>query len=246
MSLPFDECGYVCSRETKAEAVRDVFQRVNELDFHRNRHRTAFNRSPSPIKRHSAGTTVDAIRSRRHLWLPKTPYRVASIAVTGVVRWARLVTSVVVSLLHSLRFIIRSRTSLHLEIIAPRHQLAVVNRCRSPRRRFTIGRPAVVGVAFPGMARLALGRAHRQTGDGHRVAPARLSPVLDLEESTAHRAPGSAARPAHPDRRAVQRESSVGCAADSRGASEVGHLRESVDRCQVHATASALCLPETW
>ena len=45
--------------------------------------------------------------------------------------------SVLVSLLHSLRFIVRSRASLHLEIVALRHQLAVVNRSRRPRLRFT-------------------------------------------------------------------------------------------------------------
>jgi transposase InsO family protein len=45
--------------------------------------------------------------------------------------------SVFFSLLHSLRFIIRSRVLLHLEIIALRHQLAVVNRSRRPRLRLT-------------------------------------------------------------------------------------------------------------
>jgi hypothetical protein len=43
------------------------------------------------------------------------------------------VSSVVVTLLHSLRFTLRSRASLHLEIIALRYQLAVVNRSRRPR-----------------------------------------------------------------------------------------------------------------
>jgi putative transposase len=46
------------------------------------------------------------------------------------------VTPVVVSLLHSLRFLFRSRAALHLEIIALRHQLAVVNRSSRPRVRF--------------------------------------------------------------------------------------------------------------
>ena len=46
-------------------------------------------------------------------------------------------TSVVVSLVHSLRFMVRSRAALHLEIIALRHQLAVVHRSRRPRLRFT-------------------------------------------------------------------------------------------------------------
>jgi hypothetical protein len=33
------------------------------------------------------------------------------------------VASVIISLLHSLRFLVRSRTSLHLEIVVLRHQL---------------------------------------------------------------------------------------------------------------------------
>jgi transposase InsO family protein len=41
------------------------------------------------------------------------------------------------SLLHSLRLLLRSRASLHLEILALRHQLAVVNRTRRPRLRLT-------------------------------------------------------------------------------------------------------------
>ena len=47
-------------------------------------------------------------------------------------------TSVVVALLHSLQFLVRSRASLHLEILALRHQLAVVNRSRRPRLRLTM------------------------------------------------------------------------------------------------------------
>jgi transposase InsO family protein len=47
------------------------------------------------------------------------------------------VSSVVISLLRSLRFTVLSRASLHLEIIALRHQLAVLNRSRRPRLRLT-------------------------------------------------------------------------------------------------------------
>jgi transposase InsO family protein len=47
------------------------------------------------------------------------------------------VASVVVSLLHSLRLLLRTRASLHLEILALRHQLAVVNRTRRARLRLT-------------------------------------------------------------------------------------------------------------
>jgi transposase InsO family protein len=47
------------------------------------------------------------------------------------------VASVLVSLLYSLRFVVRSRASMHLEILALRHQLAVVNRTRHSRLRLT-------------------------------------------------------------------------------------------------------------
>lgn len=46
-------------------------------------------------------------------------------------------SSLLLSLLHSLQFMVRSRASLHLEIIALRHQLAVVHRSRRPRLRLT-------------------------------------------------------------------------------------------------------------
>ncbi len=45
--------------------------------------------------------------------------------------------SVLAGLLHSLRFLVRSRVALHLEILALRHQLAVVNRTRRPRLQLT-------------------------------------------------------------------------------------------------------------
>jgi hypothetical protein len=45
--------------------------------------------------------------------------------------------SVVVSVLNSLRLLVRSRAALHLEIIALRHQLAIANRSRRPRLRFS-------------------------------------------------------------------------------------------------------------
>jgi hypothetical protein len=47
------------------------------------------------------------------------------------------VLPVLLSLLHSLQFMVRSRASLHLEIIALRHQLAVMHRSSPPRLRLT-------------------------------------------------------------------------------------------------------------
>jgi transposase InsO family protein len=45
--------------------------------------------------------------------------------------------SVVVSFLHSFQLLVRSRAALHLEILALRHQLAIANRSRRSRLRFT-------------------------------------------------------------------------------------------------------------
>ena len=115
----------------------------------------------------------------------------------------------------------------------------VVNRSRRPRLRFTPADRmlwAWLSQAWRGW-RSAVHIVKPETVIG--VAPARLSSVLDLEEPTAHRAPGRATRRSRPDPRAVHRESALGCAADSRGAAEVGDLGESVDRRQVHAAASA-------
>jgi hypothetical protein len=69
-------------------------------------------------------------------------------------RWTAgsVYVSVVVSLLHSLRFLVRSRATLHLEILALRYQLAVTTRSRRRRgfrlfwtwkSRHRTGRPAV-------------------------------------------------------------------------------------------------------
>ena len=70
------------------------------------------------------------------------------------------------------------------------------------------------------------------------MAPARVSPVLEVEESRAQRAARCATRRTRPDPRAVHRESAVGCASDSRGAAEVGRLGKPVDGRQVHAATS--------
>ena len=65
----------------------------------------------------------------------------------------------------------------------------------------------------------------------------RLSPVLDMEEPTSHRADGRASRCPRLDSRDVHDEPVVGRTSDSRRAPEVGNLSESVDRRQIHAAA---------
>jgi hypothetical protein len=69
------------------------------------------------------------------------------------------------------------------------------------------------------------------------VAPRGFSAVLDLEKPTAHRTPGCP-----PDVRALIREMStanpLGVPLDSRRAPEAGDHGESIDRRELHATAS--------
>src|ERR1700704_7080861 len=50
------------------------------------------------------------------------------------------------------------------------------------------GGPTPVGVACTDLEQLAYCIGHRSTGDGHRLAPPRLPPVLDVEEPPADRA----------------------------------------------------------
>ena len=145
--------------------------------------------------------------------------------------------SVVVSLLHSLPFPVRSR------VAAPRNPRAPTpaHGCQSIARStppLDHRRPDAVGVALASLARLAVGGSDRQTGDRRRLAPTRLWPILDVEKPPAHRTTGCASRPARPDPRAVDRESPLGCASDPRRTAEVGNRRESVDRREVHTAAS--------
>jgi hypothetical protein len=65
-------------------------------------------------------------------------------------------------------------------------------------------------VAFALLARLAFGRSHRQAGNCHRVAPARVSSVLDVEEPTSHRPPDGAGRCPRVDSRDVYGEPALG------------------------------------
>ena len=53
---------------------------------------------------------------RRELWLPETRYMLRRLSLQAIPR-ARLIVLVVVSLVQSLRFLLRSRASLHLEIL---------------------------------------------------------------------------------------------------------------------------------
>ena len=144
---------------------------------------------------------------------------------------------IVVSVLLSLRSLIRSRAALHLEILALRHQLQVLERSRRPRLRLTAAdrllwvwfsriwsewRPALVLV---------------QPDTVVALAPARVSPVLDLEEPTPHRPADRTGRRPRVDPHDVSRESALGCASHPRRVAEARDRPESVHRREVHGAS---------
>ena len=71
--------------------------------------------------------------------------------------------------------------------------------------------PLALGVAVAGVAILANGARHRQAGDGPRVASARASPVVDLEEPTTHGTTPSAGRRPRTHSEHVAGQSVVAC-----------------------------------
>jgi hypothetical protein len=70
--------------------------------------------------------------------------------------------SVLLSLLQSLQWTVRSRAALQLEVLALRHQLQVLQRAANRD-----GGPVALGLAVPHVDGVANGARHRQAGDGH-------------------------------------------------------------------------------
>ena len=102
------------------------------------------------------------------------------------------VSSVLVSLLHSRRFMVRSRVSLHVEIIALRYQLAVVNRSRRPRLRFT----SADRILWVWLSQAWRAGARRFTSSG-RTASSRGTGAGSVCSGRGRVAAASAAQPCH-------------------------------------------------
>ena len=90
---------------------------------------------------------------------------------------AGMITLILIGLLRG----VRTQSSLVLENLALRHQLAVLQRT-VPRPRLRTVRPHVLGPARPPVARLDGCRLRRPTCDCDPVAADRLQALLDLEE----------------------------------------------------------------
>ena len=117
--------------------------------------------------------------------------------------------SVVVAILDSLRFMVRSRATLHLELLALRHQLAVANRSRRPRLRLTL---LIVCCGRGSPSNGAAGARRSMSFSLRRcsLGTPRLPAVLDLEEPSPHRTPGRAPRCPRVDSRDLHGESPLG------------------------------------
>jgi hypothetical protein len=156
----------------------------------------------------------------------------------------QLVMPVVASVLLALRSLPRSRTSLHLEILALRHQLRVLERSRRPRVRLTVfDRLLWVWLSriwTEWRAALVLVKPETVVAWHHRGF--RLFWTWKSRRRTG--------RPSVPvDVRALIRTMSdanplLGCASDPWRAAETRHHREPVHGREVHEPAPAVTIAE--
>src|SRR5438067_11860724 len=124
-------------------------------------------------------------------------------------------TSVLVSLLAMLGGVVRSRAALHLESLALRHQLQVLQRSR-PRRLHLAKADrwlwVWLSVAWNGWR----GTLMIVKPDRHRVASPGPPVVLEVEESPTQRATARRQRCALPESKDVEGEPALGCPPESR------------------------------
>src|SRR2546427_4350142 len=151
--------------------------------------------------------------------------------------------SLVLALLGALRAARRPRTGLTLENLALRQQLALLRRRSRPAIRPP--RSLALGAALATMGRLARSASHHSPRDGHRLASAGLSRLLDLEISA--QALGSSVRrsgacPPRPHHGA--RKYSLGCAAHPWRTAQVGVRGFAADRRTSHAAPAEATLAD--
>ena len=152
--------------------------------------------------------------------------------------------AVLISLLQTVRSLARSRTALHLEILALRHQLRVLERSRRPRLRLTV----VDRLLWIWLSRI---------WTDWRAALVLVKPetVIAWHRRGFHlfwtwKSRRRTGRPSVPaDVRAlirtmVGRQSPLGCASDPWRAAETRHLREPVHGREVHKSAPAVTLAD--
>lgn len=98
-----------------------------------------------------------------------------------------------------LRTLFQTRTALHLENLALRHQVNVLHRAQRGQHPTELSGLPVLGLALQNMVRLAVSFGDRQARNCDRLAPEGLSPVLGMEEQTLPRQTGSFRRSSRSD-----------------------------------------------
>jgi len=96
-----------------------------------------FNRKQPNYSGCTAHATNPPTDRRDPLSLPRTLFSLSILMLSGSANRLPKMWSVVISLLLTLRTAVQNRVALHLEILALRHQLQVVNRSRPQRVRLT-------------------------------------------------------------------------------------------------------------
>ena len=81
--------------------------------------------------------------------------------------------AVLASILFMLRSCFRTRATMHIEILALRHQLAVLQRRTNKRASLRTVDRLLWGITFAVMGGMALSACRRQAGNSNRVAPKR-------------------------------------------------------------------------
>jgi hypothetical protein len=141
--------------------------------------------------------------------------------------------SVMISLISTFGGVVRSHTALHLEVLALRQQLQVLQRTKLPVATRS-GGPLALGVARAVVDRLENGARYRKARDRPRLASSGIRLVLDMEESPPSWTTNRPEPPTSSDSDDVERKRAVGRTADSRRIIETRLPGFPVDGCQVH------------
>ena len=131
-------------------------------------------------------------------------------------------TSMLISLLWTLRGLAQSRAALHLEVLALRHQSQALQRSR-PRQLRLVQADRWLWVALSRVWtawRTALVIVKPETVIC--LAPPRLPILLDVEEPSTHRSTDRTGRPARADPNDVADKPTLGRASDPRRIAQTG------------------------
>ena len=109
-------------------------------------------------------------------------------------------------------------------------------RAPKPSSAIAILRPTRLGLALQNLVQLALRPVHCETRDRHRLAPPRLSAVLEMEKQSSSGSTVGADRSPKPDPNHEFSESTLGRTSPSWGTPETRHPPRASDSCQVHGS----------